>query len=237
MIHGETRSRAPQAANGVTALERGLSLIMAIGQREEGLTLSDAARASSLNKTTAFRLLQSLEAFAFVRKTADQRYCIGPALAVLNRSSASANWLEGIVRPYLERLATQTEETASFFVRQGSERLCIACAQGRHSISHSLKVGDRLPLDRGASGKALTQFEEGRPKDYVPEVLYSIGARVTELAAVALPIFDRNGDLLGAISLSGTATRYSDSKYLDTLISMTREVGEKLNNALALGRR
>jgi len=229
-------ARTPQAPGGVTALERGLSLLVAIGQQEGGLTLSEAARSASLNKTTAFRLLQSLEAFAFVQKGGDQRYSTGPAIAVLNRASSDAGWLESVSRHHLERLAATTGETAAMFVRQGRERLCVACVHGWHPIAHSLKVGDRLPLERGASAEALLRYEQGRPEGYVAEVIISIGARVGELAAVALPVFDANGALLGALSLSGTATRYRDAAYLDSIVAHMKQLGANLNDALSIGK-
>jgi DNA-binding IclR family transcriptional regulator len=45
----------------------------------------------------------------------------------------------------------------------------------------------------------------------------SLGERDPELAAVASPVFDGRGQLLGALSLSGTSTRYSSAAYLQAL--------------------
>ncbi|RST47910.1 IclR family transcriptional regulator C-terminal domain-containing protein [Variovorax sp. MHTC-1] len=45
----------------------------------------------------------------------------------------------------------------------------------------------------------------------------SLGERDPELAAVAAPVFDARGKLLGALSLSGTSTRYSSPEYLQSM--------------------
>ena len=44
-----------------------------------------------------------------------------------------------------------------------------------------------------------------------------MGERDPELAAVACPVFDSRDRLLGALSLSGTCTRYSAPEHLQRL--------------------
>lgn len=96
---GEKNGAAPAGAGGkagatahagVAALERGLSLLGVLTQ--DGLSLSEAARRAGLNKTTAFRLMKTLERAAFVSRGEDDRYRfgrrIGEMAAVARRSRA-----------------------------------------------------------------------------------------------------------------------------------------------------
>ena len=136
----------------VTALERGLRLLMAL-RYDEGKKLSDLARATDIDKATASRLLRSLSLFSFVLKDEQDRYRLGPAIAVLERTGNSTQGIASVVQPTLDRWAEKTGETASFFVPHGELRLCVAVASGQHAVSHVLRVGDTLATERGASGR------------------------------------------------------------------------------------
>ena len=111
----------------VNALERGLRLLMAL-RYDEGQKLSDVARATGLDKATASRLLRSLAQYSFVLKDGNDRYRLGPAIAVLERTGNATQGIAAAVQPTLERLAAETGETASFFVPHGGLRLCVAVA-------------------------------------------------------------------------------------------------------------
>lgn len=211
----------------MTALERGLRLLMAL-RYGDGARLSDLARRTELDKATASRLLRSLTRYAFATKGADDLYRLGPALAVLARGTPEQT-ISTIVGPPLRRLADATGETASFFVPQGDFRLCVAAYAGRYPVSHVLKVGDALPTDRGAGGRVLRMYAKRLMPCGDAEVQISLGERDPELAAVAAPIFDGRGGLLGAISLSGTCTRFRSDEYLETLRARLAATANELN--------
>ena len=211
---------APPAASpkglGVNALERGLRLLMAL-RKDEGQKLSELARTTQLDKATASRLLRSLMRYSFAVKDAEERYRLGPATAVLESTGNTTQGIAAVVQPVIDRIAKESGETAGFFVRHGDLRLCVAVAAGHRAVGHTLKVGDVLPTERGAGGRVLRLYEGGRPAGNPDVVQTSLGERDPELAAVAAPVFDARGKLLGALSLSGTSTRYSSPEYLQSM--------------------
>lgn len=211
-----TNDAGPEATPGVNALERGLRLLMAL-RKDEGQKLSDLARATALDKATASRLLRSLMRYSFAVKDDNDRYRLGPATAVLESTGDMTQGVAAVVQPVIERLARDTGETASFFVTQGNQRLCVGVAPGQRAVGHVLKVGDVLPTERGAGGRVLRLFGAGRPEGEAHLVQTSLGERDPELAAVAAPVFNARGKLLGALSLSGTSTRYAAPAYLQEL--------------------
>ncbi|MGX9523906.1 IclR family transcriptional regulator [Alcaligenes nematophilus] len=203
------------APAGVAALERGLSILRTLGQ-QEGLSLTEIAQRSDLNKATALRLLRTLEQQGFVWRDGKQLYYFGYALAVITRNLSMDNWLASSMQPELDWLAKQTGETASFFTCSGEQRLCVAVAMGWRDVGHRLCTGDTLPMT-GASGHVLTALSDGQPKDYEFKVFQSLGERVAELAALAVPVFSGDGKLLGALGLSGTRTRFQKDEYRQEL--------------------
>lgn len=230
------KESTPQAAAvkvpGVNTLERGLRLLMAL-RKDEGQKLSDLARATHLDKATASRLLRSLVRYSFAVKDTNERYRLGPATAVLERTGDGTHGIAAVVQPVIDRIAKETGETASFFVSHGELRLCVAVAAGHRAVGHALKVGDVLPTERGAGGRVLRQYEGGRPVGSVNVVQTSLGERDPELAAVAAPVFDARGKLLGALSLSGTSTRYSSAEYLQSLQTRISSAASEIESMFA----
>ncbi|RYF61321.1 MAG: IclR family transcriptional regulator [Comamonadaceae bacterium] len=230
-----SKADAPIGESGlrVNALERGLRLLMAL-RYDEGQKLSDVARATSLDKATASRLLRSLAQYSFVLKDGNDRYRLGPAIAVLERTGNATQGIAAAVQPTLERLAADTGETASFFVPHGGLRLCVAVAFGNQAVSHFLRVGDTLPIDRGASGRVVREFAAGRPPDASSLLQTSMGERDPELAAVATPVFDSRNRLLGALSLSGTCTRYSSPDHLHKVQAAIQAASQEIESLFAM---
>lgn len=217
----------------VNALERGLRLLMAL-RYDEGQKLSDVARATGLDKATASRLLRSLGQYSFVLKDGADRYRLGPAIAVLERTGNATQGVAAAVQPTLDRLADETGETAGFFVPHGGLRLCIAVAAGNQAVSHVLRVGDMLPIDRGASGRVVREFAGGRPPRGSNLLQTSMGERDPELAAVATPVFDSRDRLIGALSLSGTCTRYSAPDHLQKVRTAIEAASREIESLFAV---
>jgi DNA-binding IclR family transcriptional regulator len=223
---------AAKEVPGVNTLERGLRLLMAL-RYDEGKRLSDLARATNLDKATTSRLLKSLTRYSFALKDSSERYRLGPAISVLEHTGNSTQGIAAIVQPTIDRLAKETGETASFFVSYGGMRLCVSVASGNHAVGHSLKVGDVLPIERGAGGRVLHMYAGGRPSDESSLLVTSLGEREPELAAVASPVFDAKNRLLGALSLSGTSTRYTSPTYLHKVQSALAVATKKLEALFA----
>lgn len=208
-------SKTAAVTGGVITLERGLKLLHILGN-QENLSLTELAQRSGLNKATALRLLRTLEQQGFVWRDGRQSYWLGYSLLVITRNLSLRGWLANSIQPELELLAEQTGETASFFSMSENQRLCVAAANGWRDVGHRLNVGDMLPMT-GASGEVFVTYREGRPADYTPQLFQSLGMRVAELASIAAPVFSSDGRLLGAVSLSGTRTRFSVKSYMDEL--------------------
>ncbi|MFT0544974.1 IclR family transcriptional regulator [Allopusillimonas ginsengisoli] len=220
----------PASPAGVTALERGLKLLRVLADHEN-VSLTELAKKSDLSKATALRLLRTLEQQGFVWRDGRQSYWLGYSLLVITRNLSLKGWLANSIQPELEMLAEKTGETASFFSMSENQRLCVAAANGWRDVGHRLNVGDTLPMT-GASGEVFMSYSEGRPAQYEPLVSLSLGVRVAELASIAAPIFSSDGKLIGAVSLSGTRTRFAVKAYMDELRNHFMECLERIHASL-----
>ena len=151
--------------DGVQAVERALGLMECFGPGDGTLSLAELARRSGLYKSTILRLAASLERFGHLVRDESGGWRLGPATWRLGALYRAGFVLADRVRPELDALAAATEETASFYVREGDRRLCLMRSEPARSIRHSLAEGTVLPLTQGASGKVLRAFAtpEGDP--------------------------------------------------------------------------
>src|SRR3546814_20812349 len=84
------------------------------------------------------------------------------------RLARAAGWLgacyqatfnvHDVVEPVLRALSNLTGESATFYVREGKQRICVVRVEGPRSIRHHVRVGAGLPLDLGEPGRVILAF-------------------------------------------------------------------------------
>ncbi len=199
------------APGGVAAVDRALSLLAAFQRGDAALGLAELAARTGLYKSTALRLLASLEHGRFVQRREGPRWVLGPELARLGALQAESFSLQALVQPALQALVAATGESAAFHVRQGDERLCLFRVDSPQVLRDHIRAGDRLPLDRGSGGRVLLAHAGARGKVYEQirrdGVIELVGDRVPELVGISAPVFGADGVLVGALTLTLPAHR------------------------------
>jgi DNA-binding IclR family transcriptional regulator len=161
--------------------------------------------------STAVRLCATLVKLGYLKRNDRGVYFIGPQIEKLAKVFRKQFNLEEIVRPVLKKLREQTEESASFYMIDGNERVCLFREDSKHEIRHVVAEGTRLPLNCGVVGPLLLAFtgmsginyKKIRDKGY-----YESEGRESYTASVAAPVFDSDGKLAGALVISGPALRF-----------------------------
>lgn len=220
---------------GVDAVDRALAILGCFGPGRTVLTLSEIAATTGFYKSTILRLAVSLQAAGYVVRAEDGRFRLGPSAWRIGAAYRSSFTLSDVMRPEVKRLADLTNETASYYVREGHSRICLFRSEPVRSIRHSIIEGDRMPLDKGASGKVLSAFaDDGFPQaEEIRACGYavSLGERDPEVAAVAVPVMGAHNQLLGALSLSGLITRFTKEPIAEFVVAL-REAQSRLETKL-----
>jgi DNA-binding IclR family transcriptional regulator len=200
----------------VEAVERALALLDAFRAGRPTMALGELAAATGFYKSTILRLAASLERFGYLIREENGVFRLGPALSRLGAVYRAGFNLGGAIRPELRRLAEATGETASFYIREGSSRVCLFRHNSPQSARHHLDEGAELPLSAGASAHVLVAFSDGKgPKAKAVRqrgYCVSVGERDPQLAAVAVPVFDLAGQFRGALAISGLIGRFKDQE-------------------------
>jgi DNA-binding IclR family transcriptional regulator len=144
--------------------------------------------------------------------------------------------INNVVEPTLRELSQATQESASFYVREGNERACIARVEGPQAVRHHVRIGMRLPLDLGAPGRVILGFS-GEPGVVYEEIRrcgyhVSMGEREAQVSSVAAPVFGLNWRLLGSMCISGPTSRLTEAQ-LKKHAQTVMDAANRLSYALA----
>ena len=218
------------AVEGVSAVERALSVLAAFKRGDTALSLAELAERTGLVKSTIMRLTVSLQKFRLLARLPDGSYRLDAETLRLGTAYQQAFSLSDHVMPALEHLAAKTGETASFYVRHGDERLCLFRIESANRIRMHVQPGDTRPMDQSAIAQVLRRYEAGPPgpEDDLP--LFSSGITDPHAAALAMPVFGIGDGLMGALTISGPVSRLT-STHAEAVKGLLAEVAQKLTVA------
>lgn len=232
-------------ATTVRAVERALDILLCFAKSPRELSLSEIAREVDLHKSTAHRLLLSLQSKGFVRRQAgSDKYILGWSVLELLGNVYLSDELTTLALPEMTKLRDTTGETVSLYIRSGIERIRIQAVESNEPIRNVVAIGKTYPLYIGASGKVLLAFadeavvDEVFAREQIPPhferdelrrqldkirtdgYAVSIQERDNGAAALAAPVFGRNHECVAALSISGPVSRFTKAKmnqYVDAL--------------------
>ncbi|MEV4901173.1 IclR family transcriptional regulator [Citricoccus sp. NPDC055426] len=142
------------ASNPMRSLSRAIQVLEQLQRYDGPRRLKVIAEDCGMSSPTALRILRVLCGSGLVNQS-DKSYSVGPGALPAARSYLETDPLPRVCRPVLQRLAADTEVTASLYSRLGFERVLIERSIGSAELGYELPQGRRLPLTVGAGGKAL----------------------------------------------------------------------------------
>src|SRR5919198_218867 len=176
----------------IQAVDRAAALLKAVADSRQPLTVVELAAETGLNRSTAWRLLATLDRHGLVeRDPVTQRYSVGYAIVQLS-AAGDYDALVRRARPVLERLAADTGETANLAVAKRFNLVYVDQVEAAQIMSPSW-LGRSVPLHATSSGKAflawLPQEERealtpARLKRYTDTTITTRGDLEKELDAV-----------------------------------------------------
>ena len=228
-------------------------------QRPE-LTLAEVAERSGMNKTTAYRLLNTLVLAGWLARSDAGAY--RPTMRVFQIGSVAltSTSLPVEAKPVLRALADEFGDTAYLMVPSGRAAVCIDAVAGDSPVRVTgIAIGSSLPLHAAAGPVAMLGFVPGLLEQELaaddrdaftpatvtdPDGLRALAARAREqgyavsegdylpdVAAVAAPVFGADGTCVATVSLGGTTERIRGER-ADAVVAGVRAAAEQLSARL-----
>lgn len=156
-------SAAP-APRTIQSVDRAAALLKEIANSRRPPTLAELALRTGLNRSTAWRLLATMDRHGLVeRDPVSQRYGVGYAILQISAAGGHDSLVRR-ARPALERLANTTGETASLAIAKRFELVYVDQIEAPSVMSPNW-LGRPAPLHATSSGKAFLAWLPDAERD------------------------------------------------------------------------
>lgn len=245
----------------VAALASGLEVLQAFDQHHPRMTLSEVAEKTDMSRAKARRLLLTLHALDYLKKQ-QRYFELTPKVLRLGHAFLSVNRYGPMIQPYLEEITRSINESTSLGILDGDEVVYIARSAAEHRLmTIQLSIGTRLPAAYTSMGRVLlaqlsaseltVYMERVRLEAHTPhsltepdamrkviEQVYQQGFSIVDqeldlgLRSVAVPVFDQQNLLLGAINISTNAARVDMETLIGEFLPLLQEKACQIQQAV-----
>ncbi|MFN8079043.1 MAG: IclR family transcriptional regulator [Kineosporiaceae bacterium] len=226
----------------VQSVDRALTILRVLA-RDGELGVTEIAADLGVHKSTAFRLVATLEAHDLVEQVSDRgKFRLG--VGVLRLAGATTVRLDLIQesRPVTAGLAKSVGETVNVAVLSGTEALYLDQVSGPSALALQNWAGQRIPLHATSNGKVLLAYASAAVitealrslRRFTPRTLVEVPALQRDLeevrrrgwalavdeleeglTAIAAPIRGADGTVIASLSASGPTFRLTAERTPD----------------------
>jgi DNA-binding IclR family transcriptional regulator len=142
-----------------TSLSKGLTILAALADVSEPVSLRDVARSTGLPKSTVHRVVTELRDAGLVESSADG-HSLGLRLFELGGTALRQNQIVTAARPFMEELYERTRHVIQLGILQGTDVMYLVRVgrQGHQLVASH--IGGRIPATCTAVGKAILASDE-----------------------------------------------------------------------------
>ena len=228
-------NKSNSSGKKIQSLTRAMSILQCF-YTDHDLSLAEISARVGLSKSTAHGLISTLVYGGFLQQDKrTNRYSIG--IEVFRLGQTYSRDVSEVIRPYLQMLAEEFQETANYTILDGVDLVYIEKVESpKSSLRIATFRGQRRPLYCTAAGKAIMAY---LPEPELAQILDSIVFRpITEkticsrerlvlelmdirktsfavdneenelgVYCIASPVIDSSGLPIGAMSVSGPKVR------------------------------
>lgn len=245
----------------IESVENALRLLLLIEQ-QRSVRVSQVSAALGVAVSTAHRLLAMLEYYGFVRKNPESKaYVPGPVLVRIGVSSLQGMDVRSQVRPFLEELSREVDETVHLVVLEGRHVLFLDGVESQKAVRVVARTGLSMWAHCTSAGKALlAEMDEDAlvalyPDEQLPTLTaQSIASRSVLFAelesvrrqgfahnseesevgvgSIGVAIRNRHDDVVAALSVAAPLSRLSGHRFLNEVASRAKQTVAEIARTL-----
>jgi DNA-binding IclR family transcriptional regulator len=242
----------------VRSVDRAVALILALGEADQPVGVTDLAALIGLHKSTVARLVLTLRNGGLIEQDRKSSgYRLGATMIRLGCHAERLVDLRSIALPALSKVSLSIHETSTLGALKAGHVVSIAWADPS-GIGHESNDSN-LPVHATASGKVLLSSEPEREvvrlsrigfAPYTSNTIVRVDQLLEELArvrqrgfatafgendpgvnAVAVPVFDQRSAVVAALEVRGSRTRIHPTR-VPELIDRIREASASITAAM-----
>jgi IclR family pca regulon transcriptional regulator len=227
---------AQSSKSSVQSLGKAFRLLEAIAASDTDMTLSELGTASGLDPGTTHRMLNTMVDLGYVVRSDPKHFALTLKVLDLGFRAIGRRDIRMLARPMLRALVSEVSEAASLGVLDGGDVLYVERMRaGITRLGVDIRVGTLIPAASSVIGWAILAFlpeadlarvlkQPSRQRDFreittppdLGKLLASVrkqgfalsASRVsTDLTVLAVPVLDRDGYPIAAISVAAPSVR------------------------------
>ncbi|WP_137919125.1 IclR family transcriptional regulator C-terminal domain-containing protein [Hydrogenophaga sp. 2FB] len=244
----------------IAGLEKGLSIIEVFDAEHSRMTATQVAQRCGLTRTAARRHLLTLAHIGYV-DTDGKLFWLTPRILRLGQAYLDSARLPRAVQPYLQRVTAGTGETAFAAVLDHDEVVYIARSGTQHHLHTGYLLGSRVQAHLTAAGLMILgamgsaywepwlQRQTLRPftshsvldKDVLRQSIvhareqgWALSEQQLEMnfRGIAVPLYDHNDKLLGAMSVTMPMNNETTALALKRILPVLQETARAMRPML-----
>jgi DNA-binding IclR family transcriptional regulator len=226
--------------NQVAVLLKAVRVLEAFTPETPIMSLSALALSANISRTTAHRILSSLQSAGWVRRCGEGRYTLTLRLFELGAGVVKTLSLRDEAITAMFELQELFKETVYLFAPEGDRAVCLERVEGLRPVRlMGLDVGGNMPLLAGAAPftmlahlgageiDRIARKQSGPLRPGIPtltalhnelEAIRERGYAVCfdgagpGTASIGAPVFGNSGNVVGAIGLGGLREHFTDAR-------------------------
>ena len=244
----------------IQSLDRGMQALMFLSNRRTA-GVTEVAEALGVNKSTAFRILETLMASNMAAQDkATAKYKLGPGILQLSERLIKNLDIIALAKPYMIRLTERTGESSHLCMLSNDSAVVIEQIMADSRLAVHARVGNVEPVHCSSVGKCLLAYSDEalresilsrityerytdrtitdtdalrRQLDDIKDKGYALddGEISDDITCIAAPVRNYIGDVIYSVGISGPKGRIRE-KEIDTLAGHVIETADKLSEQL-----
>lgn len=155
LLSTETIGRFTDDSDFVTALARGLAVLLALSDKKRRMSIAQVSHRTGIPRASARRSLHTLEKLGFVAADDTRHFYLRPRVLSISHAYLSSSPLAVLAQPILDRLGESLREACSLAILDDDEIVYLARSSSSRIMSPALNVGRRLPAYCTSIGQVL----------------------------------------------------------------------------------
>jgi len=260
-VAAETIARFSDDPDFVTALARGLAVLLALSDKRKHMSIAQVSHRTGIPRAAARRSLHTLLKLGFAAADDARRFYLRPRVLSFSHAYLSTSPIAVLAQPILDRFGEAVREACSLAMLDGDEIVYLARSTSSRIMSPSLNVGRRLPAYCTSVGHVMlahlaqdelnaylarTRFHpytEHTPVSAdklraqlkaVQESGYAFASQLMEsrLCTLAVPVRDAGGQYVAGINVILQGRLYSQKDMAERYLQPLQEAAMELGSLL-----
>ncbi len=240
-------------------LDKACQVIELVASTQGGCPLKELSAQLDIPRTTALRIVQTLQERNFLAQTGDKYFTPGTALVHLGVMALDSLDIRGFARPVLKKLSQETGESSHIAMLNGDKSLLVEVCDSPHPIRIASRPGTLVDLHCSSTGKVFLAFNIPEPSKFcrtlnlvehtentsttIEEVLADIeqtrkqGYGIDEeeylpgARCIAAPIMNAFGKTIAAIGITASTSTFTKTK-IPTMSARLKKAAAEISTSM-----